>query len=90
MRSRNNRSGSVVDFVKYCYSSVKFQSLFPWVNEENFVLHDEKARLGLPVQSMTKKAACQGHRLEEEYYHCVLLEKCIQTGYWFIGSKCVP
>lgn len=55
-----------------------------------FVLHDEKARLGLPVQSMTKKAACQGHHLEEEYYHCVLLEKCIQTGYWFIGSKCVP
>lgn len=51
------------------------------MNEENFVLHDEKARLGLPVQSMTKKAACQGHRLEEEYYHCVLLEKCIQTGY---------
>lgn len=69
---------------------IKFQSLFPSVNEENFVLHDEKARLGLPVQSVTKKAACQGHRLEEEYYHCVLLEKCIQTGYWFIGSKCVP
>lgn len=64
-------------------------SLSEWTKFQCVVLHDEKARLRLSVQSVTKKAACQGHRLEE-YYHCVLLEKCIQTGYWFIGSKCVP
>lgn len=38
MRSRKNRSGFLVDFVKYTATQVliKIWSLFPWVNEQNF------------------------------------------------------